>query len=761
MNSSNSFFRCRCFRQSIALTGVVGALLLGGCANQALQRANELATVNQYSQALAVVDEALVEDPGNPALRAARQRLRERAAAQLVVQVDALRVAGRYPEALVVVDRLQLIDPQYPRVATLRSELERAQRHDLLLAEARQALQEGRTALAEARLREVAAESPGHPALRSLQQRLAERWQREVPAIEMGATFQKVISLEFREAPLRDVFEALAHASGLNFVFDREVRGEGRVTVFLRNVSVDEALRVILSTQQLDRKLLNQQTVLIYPDNQGKQREHQELITRTLYLANADVKQAQNLVRTIAKVRDIHVDDRLNALVIRDTPEVVTLVERLLASLDLPEPEVMLEIEVMEIASDQLQDLGLQWPEQIQYGIPGFDGQVALNRRDEFRSSVANPAVVAHLRGTAGTINLLANPKIRVRNHEKAKVHIGEKLAIFTTTTTANVGVAASISYLDVGLKLDVEPNIGLDGDVTMRIGLEVSNRLNEVKGPSGALAYNVGTRLTTTSLRLADGETQILSGLINDEDSRSATGIPGLSALPVVGALFGVQTSTRKKTELVMLITPRIVRSLSLPDAGITRMAAGTDAYAGAVHTRLRPAASAGVGLAGGGGGALSAQTPPPEGNSSAAVATLDPATSASAGLPAVTPNFSPTGSGDSRVILDVTPQTVVGGVVTVTLRHTGESGVRGEIRFDATRLRDVQAPAGASGSGRVAFELGARGERVIVLRALPGASDTVEVTATAQGMPGAGGETPAVRVEGSGTVQVEAASP
>ena len=128
---------------------------------------------------------------------------------------------------------------------------------------------------------------------------------------------------------------------------------------------------VILNTQQLDRKLLNDTSVLIFPNNSAKQREHQELITRTLYLTNADVKQVQAMVRTIAKVRDLFIDERLNLLVVRDTPEVVRLVEKLIASVDLPEPEVMLEVEVMELSTDRVEALGLQLPDSVQFGLNG------------------------------------------------------------------------------------------------------------------------------------------------------------------------------------------------------------------------------------------------------------------------------------------------------------------------------------------------------------------------------------------------------
>ncbi len=573
---------------------VATAAALAGCANPALRQADELVAARQPAQALAVVEAAMQQSPNDLALKAAQQRLHERATAQLLQQIDALRGASRGGDAVPLIVRLQGLAPQHPRLPALLLEQERAKRHEALLAAARKALGENRVALAEEKLREVQAETPGHPGLRPLLLRVAELQVRETDSVVMGPSFQQPVSLEFRDAPIRTVFEALSRGANVNFVFDREVRADTRVTVFLRNTTLDEAMRVILGTHQLDRKLLNADTVLVFPATTAKQREHQELVTRTLYLANADVKQAQALVRTIAKVRDVFIDERLNMLVVRDTPEVVRMVEKLVSALDLAEPEVMLDVEVMEVATDQLDALGVQWPEEVSFGLPGVNGAVQLAQRDSFRASVINPAVLLTLRGTAGNTNLLANPKIRVRNREKAKVHIGEKLPVFTTTSTANVGVSASVSYLDIGLKLDVEPVIGLDNDVTIRVSMEVSNLLRQVSGPAGSLAYQLGTRLTSTSLRLADGETQVISGLINDEDRRSAAGVPGLSNLPFFGALFGLKTTTRNKTEVVLLITPRVLRNISLPDASVTRMPGGTDASPGAFSTQVRPATRA-----------------------------------------------------------------------------------------------------------------------------------------------------------------------
>lgn len=717
---------------------LLSVMLLAACANPALRQAEDLGRSNQWPAALRVLDDAVSKDPSDPTLRAAQVRAREQASARLILQIEALRGAGRWDEAAALLSQLALADARHPRLAALSVDIERGRRHETQLATGRAALKEGRLERADAVAREILAESPQHPGARLLASQVAQARPLEMAVGELGPDFQKPVTLEFRDAPLRQVFEALARSSGINFVFDKDVRADARVTVFLRGVTLDEALRVILGTQQLDRKLLNETSVLVFPNTAAKQREHQELVTRTLYLTNADVKQVQALVRTIAKVRDIHIDERLNLLVVRDTPEVLRLVEKLIASVDLPEPEVMLEVEVMELATDQVDTLGLQWPEEVQLGISDATGvipsRVFIGGKNpiNFRASIANPAIVATLRGTGGNSNILANPKIRVRNRDKAKVHIGQKLPVFTTTTnfTGSTSVAASVSYLDIGLKLDVEPTIQLDNDVVIKIGLEVSNLIRQVTGPGGTTAYEIGTRNTSTVLRLADGETQVLAGLINDEDRKSATGIPGLARMPVLGRLFGTTTDTRAKTEVVLLITPRVVRNLAVPDASLTRLASGTDASPGAFSSLLRRDARVGVGPSSGGAAAPQGAAP----------------------VPVAAP------VGEATLKMDVTPQIPAGGTVSVALRNDSGLQIKGELEYDASRLTPAQPLANAT-AGRYPVELPPRGERVVALRALPSAAGQVlNITLGGLTASGLNGESAAVRIDGAGLLTVDA---
>jgi general secretion pathway protein D len=676
---------CRIRACGIAMT----VLLLAACATLAVDDAERLSLAGRYEEALLRLEQARRDRPDDAALRTAYERQRERVLTHLLSQAELALAAGSVEQAARLLERA--------------SALEGASRRSVQLAQQVQALREQQRASAAATARGAARPAAALPAM-----------------VVPGPSFGRPVSLEFRDAPLRQVFEALARSTGVNFVFDKDVRADARVTVFLRGISLDEAMRVILTTQQLDRKLLNESTVLVYPNTPAKQREHQELVTRSIYLVNADPKQALTLVRTMAKTRDLHIDERLGAIVVRDTPAVVDHVEQLIAALDLAEPEVTLAVEVLEVASVRLQELGVQWPGSLSFGLPGAGNAELPLSAPGLRGFVANPLLAAALRESSAATKLLANPTIRARNREKARVQIGEKLPVFTTTAAVNVGVSASVSYLDVGLKLDVEPSVQLDDEVIIKVALEVSNLLREVRGPQGSLAYEVGTRATTTSLRLKDGQTQVLAGLISDQDRRRASGLPGLARAPVVGRLFGVHGDERSKTEIVMLITPRILRRLEPPSAAAATLASGTEAQPGASALRIAPQARIGVPM----GSAGSARGVPP-------------ATSTAAG------------ESPGMLALAATPRARVGDVVSVTLSNRAGTAARGELLFDAGLLQPAGPGQESAPPGRLPFELAARSETALVLRVLPAAAGrSVAVQASAD-----------LPVDGEVTIEVQAA--
>jgi general secretion pathway protein D len=435
-------------------------------------------------------------------------------------------------------------------------------------------VREGRLAEAEAALRAVLLRDAGHAGARRALARARERQLNAdltPPALKGALTVP--VTLELRDTPLRNAFDVLARSAGLNFVFDRDVRADARVTITVRQSPLGDVVRLLLATQQLERKVLNDNSLLIYPATPAKLREYQDLTARVFYLANADAKQAQGLLRTLGKIREVHVDEKLNLVAIRDSADAVRLAERLIAAIDIAEPEVMLEVEILEIGRTRARDLGIRFPEEIhvqaRLPLPGSVPAGVIDLLDNrLVATVANPALRIGLQSQDTDVNLLANPRIRAKNREKAKILIGEKLPVFTTTTVQNAGVASSVSYLDVGLKLEVEPNVFLDDEVGIKVGLEVNSNLERITGPDGSTAFRLGTRTAQTTLRLKDGETQVLAGLIKDEERDTFSKLPGLGELPYIGRAFGNTARRGDKSEIVLLITPRILRNITPPEA-------------------------------------------------------------------------------------------------------------------------------------------------------------------------------------------------
>jgi general secretion pathway protein D len=570
--------------------------LVAACADPLIKDTRALMNEGRTDEALASLEKATRLDPQNHAYRSEYFRLREFAVAQWLVQAEALRTVAQFEAAEELYRRVLKYDAANERATQGLAQVDLDRRHRALVAEADKLVKAEKYRDARELLATVLAENPAQREARQLQRLIEEKTTKPAVALlQLRSSVTRPISLELKDVPLRSVFDVIARAANLNFLFDKDVRADQRTTIVVRDAQVEDVIKLILATNQLEQKVLNETTALIYPNTPQKLREYQDLVVKSFYIANADVRQTANLIRTILKTRDIFIDEKLNLLVMKDTPNAIRLAEKLIAAQDIAEPEVMLEVEVLEIGYNRLIELGIRFPGSAAVslvgaataagatGTPGTLTLPELRSRDQnlVRLTFTDPLFLFSLRQTDGRTNLLANPRIRVKNKEKAKIHIGDRVPVITTTSAVSGGfISQSVSYLDVGLQLEVEPLVYLEDDVGIKVGLEVSNISNTIQSPGGGtLVYQIGTRKTNTVLRLRDGETQILAGLISDEDRRNATRVPGLGDFPVLGRLFSSTSDTITKTEIVLLITPRLMRTIVRPDARTTEFAAGTEA--------------------------------------------------------------------------------------------------------------------------------------------------------------------------------------
>ncbi len=576
------------------LFAALALALAAACTNPLIKDTRVLLNEGRTEEALASLEKATREDPQNHVYRSEYFRLRDFAVAQWLVQADSLRTAARFDAAAELYRRVLKYDAANARATQGLAQTEMDARHRVLLAEADKLVKTEKYRDARDVLAPVLAENPAQRDARQLQRLIEEKTTKPAVALlQLKSSVTKPVSLELKDVPLRTVFDVLSRAASLNFLFDKDVRADQRTTIVVRDAQVEDVIKLILATNQLEQKVLNETTALIYPNTPQKLREYQDLVVKSFYIANADVRQTANLIRTILKTRDIFIDEKLNLLVMKDTPNAIRLAEKLIAAQDIAEPEVMLEVEVLEIGYNRLMELGVRFPGSLGVslvggaaaagaaGTPGTLTLPELRSRDQnlVNLTFTDPLFLLSLRQTDGRTNLLANPRIRVKNKEKAKIHIGDRVPVITTTAaSAGTFLSQSVSYLDVGLQLEVEPLVYLEDDVGIKVGLEVSSITNTIQSGS-TLVYQIGTRKTSTVLRLKDGETQVLAGLINDEDRRNASRVPGLGEFPVLGRLFSSTSDAVAKTEIVLLITPRLMRTIVRPDARTTEFAAGTEA--------------------------------------------------------------------------------------------------------------------------------------------------------------------------------------
>jgi general secretion pathway protein D len=563
-------------------------MLFSGCATtpSPIQKAEASIAAGRYEEGLSAL-EKLADHEADPkdaqvSLLRSRALISERLNREAKNALD----TNRLEDAESLYNRLLTIDSNNAQAKKDQQQLQMIRKRNAELGSAEELFHSGDLEAADSKVKRILLEDASNRKALELRRKIVERaLKNNPPTHSLGPEFKKTISLEFRDAPLKDIFDSIWHASGINFILDREVRGDLKASIYVRDVMIEDAIEALLLSQQLAKKMVSAKTLLIYPKTPQKLSEYQELTVRNFFLAYADAKQIQTMLKTILKTKEVYVDEKRNLLVIRDNQEAVDLAEKLIRAHDQPEPEVMLAVDVIEITRSKLKEIGVTFPTQIGIGSGNTMSVDALRKLNasgiNIGSTSSNGSVIGlNFSDSNGDTNLLANPRIRVRNREKAKIHIGDRLPVVTTTTSSAVGstsniLGQSVNYLDVGLKLEVEPQVMLDNDVVVKLNLEVSTASPD-KLSTGF--YDVGTRNTTTVLTIHDGETQVLAGLIQDNERNSTSHLPGLADIPLLGRLFSDERKGRDKTEIILAITPHVLNNLVRPSASLTEYSSGTE---------------------------------------------------------------------------------------------------------------------------------------------------------------------------------------
>ena len=340
------------------------------------------------------------------------------------------------------------------------------------------------------------------------------------------------------------------------------------------------------------------------PNSKQKQAQYQDLLLRTFYLANAKAKDAVNLVRTMLDSKKIYVDEKINAIVVRDEPAKLQLAERMLFAIDRREPEIELDLEVLEVNRTKSLKYGLNFAKQAGLGLTPAGGSGGISTSPtqftfQQLTSIGPGSYLFRLPASVlidffkqdSDAKTLASPKLRVINNKSASINIGDKQPILLSTTNVLPGQAAtgaipttstvtSIEFKDTGVKLTVEPSINVLDEVTMKLKVEVTRLGDQVtlQASPEIKQFKFGTRSAETTLSLKDDETVVLAGLIQDEERKSRSSVPLLGDIPVLGQLFTSTTEDRVQTEVVLTLTPRVVRSMGAPPMATHAMWSGTE---------------------------------------------------------------------------------------------------------------------------------------------------------------------------------------
>jgi general secretion pathway protein D len=407
------------------------------------------------------------------------------------------------------------------------------------------------------------------------------------PGLDLPADMRMPDSLAFREASSRDVFTALARFAGVSVIFDPAFR-EAPITLDLRKTTFEQALSSLAASTRNFYRVTGSRTLTIIPETPAKRREYEEEIVRTFYLSNADLKETIDLLRIVIDARKISLVTGTNAIALKDTPERVAAATKLISAIDKARPEVVIEVEVLEVDRGRLKEYGVQIASP---GSPGISGSVNINQpdltlrdlqtltsADVFLSSF--PALFYRLLKSDSSSRTLANPQLRTQEGTAATARFGERVPVPTTTFSpiATGGVnqqpITSFNYENIGVNIDITPRTHHNDDVSLALKVEVS----AISGTGYAGLPTFGSRSINTIIRLRDGETSVLAGLIRDEERTTLEGIPGLSDIPLIGRFFAHNKSERLESDIIITLTPHIVRVLDLSEADLRPFRVGRE---------------------------------------------------------------------------------------------------------------------------------------------------------------------------------------
>ena len=559
-------------RRSLHFVAALSLAALAACASASggsLRIAQNAESAQNYDLAVAEYTKLVRSNPDNKDARQGLERAKLRASQDHFTSARRYTATGKFEEALVEYQLATELNPGNSEIA--------------------REMQDTRTQLRA----KVAVRDDGKTRLQSL---IAQSLDTPLPSATLPTDVKLPDSLVFRDASAQVIYAAIGKFADMSVLFDPTFRDQP-VSIDLRGVTLEQALATLSTTTRNFWRSTGARSITVIPDTAAKRREYEEELVRTFYLSNADLKETIDMLRIVVDARRISSITATNAITIKDTPERITAAGKIIAAIDKARPEVIIDVELLEVNRTHLHEYGLQLasPSASPTGLNGAvdinkEGGISLKNLTSLTSAdvlLTNlPALYYRLLKTDSATRVLANPQLRTSEGIPAQARFGERVPVPVTTFApiAAGGVQTqpitSFNYENIGVNIDITPRIHHDDAVSLAVKVELSS----ISGTGFGGLPTFGNRSINTVIRLKDGETNMLAGLIRDEERQSASGIPGLIDVPVIGHLFAYNHKETQETDIILTLTPRIVRVLNLTATDLEPFRMGRDAGSSAV---------------------------------------------------------------------------------------------------------------------------------------------------------------------------------
>ncbi len=508
-----------------------------------------------------------------------------------------------YDEAVARYEKATLESPKEPvyRLALVRAKAMASATH---LAKARDLAAEGRMKEADAEYGFALVYDPANRMIAAERKALATppaKKEKEGVALESPVKLRgagEKVNLSFRTpVSLRSIFETLGRVSGLTFVYDEQFR-DINLAIDLSGKDLEQAINYLCVASKMFYRIIDERTVLIAPDTFQKRQQYELVAIKTFYLSNVNAQDVQNpliqMIKTQTKIPNIQTDKNMNSITVRDTPQSLALVEKLIKMWDKPKGEVIINVDIMEVDRIVEQQLGIDLSKGlagIQFNQPSAAGgtegffnldKIALNKLSSYE--VTFPEAILQFLAASGRSKIIAQTGVRGMAGEDIRYVVGQKVPIpqaqFVPFAAGGQASQPIVNYTqqDVGIEIKMKPRIHIEGEVTIEVEIKISS----LAGTGVADIPIIATREIKNTIRLKEGETNLLAGLLRDEERKTKTGVWGLKEIPVLGSLFSTTETSIQQTDVVLTLTPHVVRPTPMNDTDTKPIWVESDSFAG-----------------------------------------------------------------------------------------------------------------------------------------------------------------------------------